>query len=57
MEISDMPNVEQSKAGETSNARPKNNAAEPIRMQRLRKMLDLTRFLHQLEELLSQPIK
>ncbi|VDK62999.1 unnamed protein product, partial [Onchocerca ochengi] len=35
----------------------RNTAAESLRMQRLHKMLDLTRFVHQLEELLTQPIK
>uniref|UniRef100_A0A0R3RS87 Uncharacterized protein n=1 Tax=Elaeophora elaphi TaxID=1147741 RepID=A0A0R3RS87_9BILA len=35
----------------------RNTATESLRMQRLHKMLDLTRFVHQLEELLTQPIK
>ncbi|EFO27778.1 hypothetical protein LOAG_00710 [Loa loa] len=53
-----IPSMERSEVGgAVVGSQSRNTATESLRMQRLHKMLDLTRFVHQLEELLTQPIK
>ncbi|KAM3721252.1 Chromatin-remodeling ATPase INO80 [Dirofilaria immitis] len=55
--FSGISSVEQLEVDGAMVGQSKNTATESLRMQRLHRMLDLTRFVHQLEELLTQPIK
>ncbi|VDN07030.1 unnamed protein product [Thelazia callipaeda] len=61
MGTSDQPGISDVESAGSTGVIPgdgsENIAAEPLHMQKLSKMLDLTRFVLQLEELLTQPIK
>uniref|UniRef100_A0A915ACM0 Uncharacterized protein n=2 Tax=Ascarididae TaxID=6250 RepID=A0A915ACM0_PARUN len=52
-----MNTSEIAQADEALRERLRKRAADPIRLQYLEKMVDLTRFLQQLEKLLAMPIK